>query len=154
MKFEHLIEINSLTNLAIATLSRHQLWRGLMMRAESPELFVPHLDACEILERSSSMLTRRLDYGTVVIEDRVTFLSQHQIRYHVSAQQDFSDSTLTITIEEPVANALFVRFEYEDGSADEGADAMYNNFRRSAYLEADIDTIHIIRQLALQGKLD
>ena len=31
---------------------------------------------------------------------------------------------------------------------------MYNDFRRSAYKETDIDSIRIIRQFAAQGLLD
>ena len=154
MKFEHLVEINSADNPLIVPLSRDQLWRGLVTRAENPTAFVPHLDSCDIIERTEVMILRSLKYGELVIQDRVTYLEQHQIRYHVSAQKDFSDSTLTMTIEEPVENALFVRFTYEDASPDEGAEAMYNDFRRSAYRESDIDTIQIIRQMATQGRLD
>ena len=153
MRFEHLIEINGAGNPMLTPLTRDQLWRGLMMRAETPTLFVPHLDACEILERAELTVTRKLTYGAVVIQDRVTYLDAHQVRYHVTAQQSFSDSTLTMTIEEPQPSFLFVRFEYEDASPDEGADAMYNDFRRSAYKASDIDTIHVIRQLAAQGQI-
>jgi hypothetical protein len=31
---------------------------------------------------------------------------------------------------------------------------MYDDFKRSAYQEADIDTVRILRQLAGEGKLD
>jgi hypothetical protein len=31
---------------------------------------------------------------------------------------------------------------------------MYDDFKRSAYKEADIDTIRLLRQLAAEGKLD
>ena len=153
MKFEHLVEINDPANPTIAPLSRSQLWRGLVLRAEQPTLFVSHLDACDIVERTEVSITRELDYGTVQIRDRVTYLEQHQIRYHIAAQKDFSDSSLTMTIEEPQPDRLFVRFQYEDASPDEGADAMYNDFRRSAYRESDIDTIGLIRQMAAQGQL-
>ena len=153
MRFEHLIEVNDLRNPQIPLLSRSQLWRGLVLRAESPMLFVPHLEACEIVERSEASLLRRLDYGKVAISDRVTFLLELQVRYHVGAQAEFSDSTLTMTIEEPQPDALFVRCVYEDASPDEGADAMYNDFRRSAYRESDIDTMQLIRQFAAQGRL-
>ncbi|MEA5097780.1 MAG: AtaL-like protein, partial [Burkholderiaceae bacterium] len=54
MKFEHLIEINDLRNPTIAPLTRAQLWRGLVLRAEEPTWFMPHLDACEIIERSEA----------------------------------------------------------------------------------------------------
>ena len=38
--------------------------------------------------------------------------------------------------------------------AEKGPEAMYNDFRRSAYKETDIDSIRIIRQFAAQGLLD
>jgi hypothetical protein len=31
---------------------------------------------------------------------------------------------------------------------------MYDDFRRSAYQEADIDTVRILRELAAAGRLD
>ena len=154
MEFEHLIEVNSLGNPAIAPLTRQELWRGLLLRAHRPALFMPHLDSCDIFVRTDVMIARSMKYGEIVIEDRVTFLDDHQVRYHVHAQKDFTESVMTATIEEPQPGALFVRFAYEDGSGDGGADAMYNDFRRSAYKEADIDTIHLIRQFAKEGRID
>jgi hypothetical protein len=73
----------------------------------------------------------------------------------VPAQKDIPVSSLHMTIEEPQPGLLFVRFEYEDSSADvQGTtDAFYNEFRRSAYQESDIDTIRVIRQLAADGRL-
>ena len=44
MKFVHLIEINATDNPLIDPLSRDQLWRGLVLRAERPTLFVLALD--------------------------------------------------------------------------------------------------------------
>ena len=157
MKFEHLIEINDPLNPLIDALSPEQLWRGLVLRAESPKLFVPHLDECLIDERSDSGFRRRLRYGEqLVIEDRVILLSQRQVRYEVAAQKDISASSLTMTIETPSADTLWVRFQYDDGHDDatDAANAMYDDFRRSAYKESDIDTIRVLRELAEQGRLD
>ncbi|MHA0111691.1 AtaL-like protein, partial [Klebsiella pneumoniae] len=41
MKFNHLIQINDPLNPLIDSLTREQLWRGLVLRAESPRLFMP-----------------------------------------------------------------------------------------------------------------
>jgi hypothetical protein len=156
MKFEHLIEINDPLNPLIDTLSHEQLWRGLVLRAESPKLFVPHLDECEISARDDSGFSRRLRYGELVIEDRVILSPQKQVRYEVAAQKDISASSLVMTIEAPTADTLWVRFQYDDGhdAATDSANAMYDDFRRSAYQESDIDTIRILRELAEQGRLD
>jgi hypothetical protein len=156
MKFEHLIEINDPLNPLIDALTREQLWRGLVLRADTPKLFVPHLDECAIDQRSDDGFRRRLRYGQLVVEDRVSLKPMHQVRYDVHQQKDISASSLTMTIEAPSEHRLFVRFHYDDGhdAATDEANKMYDDFKRSAYEEADIDTIRIVRELAAQGRLN
>jgi hypothetical protein len=156
MKFEHLIEINDPLNPLIDTITREQLWRGLVLRAESPTMFVPHLDECRISERTSGAFTRRLRYGDLVIEDRVLLTPLQEVRYEVHAQGEIKQSSLSMTIEAPTSAMLFVRFRYDDGNdeATDEANKMYDEFKKSAYQENDLDTIRILRQLASEGKLD
>lgn len=156
MKFEHLIEINDPLNPLIDPLSHEQLWRGLVLRAESPMLFVPHLDECRIEARSERGFERKLRYGELVIADKVVLEPMHRVRYQVAPQQDISASTLTMTIETPQPGTLWVRFEYDDGhdAQTDRDNAMYDEFRKSAYQESDIDTIRVLRDLAEQGRLD
>jgi hypothetical protein len=156
MKFSHLVEINDPLNPLIDSLTRAQLWRGLVLRAEMPKAFVPWLDRCNITDRSEASISRELHYGDLIVCDRVTFLPQEQVRYHVPQQKDIPASSLTMTIEEPQRDVFFVRFEYDDGATEEAGteEAFYNEFRRSAYQEADIDTIRVIRQMAEEGRLD
>jgi hypothetical protein len=156
MKFTHLIEINDPLNPLIDPLSREQLWRGLVLRAEAPQMFMPWLDSCKLIERSANLLSRELQYGTLTVRDTVTFVPQESVHYAVPAQKDIAQSSLVMTIEEPEPEVFFVRFEYDDGTGESRNDEeeMYNDFRRSAYKEADIDTIRIIRQLAEEGRFD
>ncbi|TWI61776.1 uncharacterized protein DUF1857 [Pseudoduganella lurida] len=156
MKFEHLIEINDPMNPLIDTLTHDQLWRGLVLRAESPKLFVPHLDEVRIGERTDTGFTRTQRYGQLVIEDKVVLEYPDRIRYEVAAQGEISQSSLTMTIESHGQERLFVRFEYEDGhdAREDAENALYDEFRRSAYQESDIDTIRVLRDLAEQGRLD
>jgi hypothetical protein len=156
MRFNHLIEINDPLNPLIDPLTRQQLWRGLVLRAEAPALFIPHLDQCDIVKRSELSLSRELHYGEVVIRDHVTFTPQEEIVVEVLAQGEIPASSLSITIEEPQPEVFYVRFEYNDGTPDVtgSMDAYYNEFRKSAYYEADIDTIRIIRELADAGRFD
>ena len=156
MKFEHLIQINDPLNPLIDTISIEQLWRGLVLRAESPTLFVPHLDECTIGERSSGSFQRRLRYGDLVIDDVVHLTPLKEVRYEVPAQGEIAPSSLKMIIEAPTEGVLLVRFCYDDGQGEhtDPANAMYDDFKRSAYQEADIDTVRILRQLAGEGKLD
>lgn len=154
MKFTHLIEVNDRTNPLLTPLSLQQLWRGLVLRADTPDLFMPHLDEYTIVERSDTRMLRELRFGSVVLRDQVTLVAPQQVRYQVPAQGGIAASQLDMTIEEPRPNLLTVRFAYQDENAGEGAaEQMYEEFRRSAYEEADIDTIVIIRQLAAEGRL-
>ncbi len=156
MKFEHLVVINDPLNPLIEPLMPTQLWRGLVLRARAPKLFVPWLDDCDIIVNAPDRLKRVLRYGDVTIRDQVQFEPEQLVKYDIPAQNDIPASTLTMHIEAPGADALTVRFSYED-DVDEVAgsmDAFYNEFRRSAYQEADIDTVRIIRELAADGRFD
>jgi len=155
MKFNHLIQINDPLNPLIDSLTREQLWRGLVLRAESPRLFMPHLDDCRLSDKSLDSVRRELRYGELVIIDKVTYLPQIQVLYDVPAQGEIPASRMSMTIEEPQADVLFVRFEYDDGKPEDvtGEEAFYDNFRRSTYQEADIDTVRIIRELTQRGEL-
>lgn len=155
MKFEHLIEINDPLNPLLDALTIEQLWSGLVLRAESPKLFVPQLDEAIIDERTDNSFRRRLRYGQLVIEDRVRLEPLQRVVYDVPAQNDITASTLTMSIEQPTPETLYVRFQYDDGhdAETDAANAMYDEFKRSAYKEADIDTVGMIRELATQGRL-
>ena len=156
MKFEHLIQINDPLNPLVSSLTIEQVWRGLVLRAESPKLFVPHLDECTIGERASGSFARRLRYGDLVIDDVVYLTPLKEVRFEVPAQGEIAASSLKMIIEAPTNAMLMVRFCYDDGQGEhtDEANKMYDDFKRSAYQEADIDTVRILRQLANEGKLD
>ncbi len=156
MKFEHLVEVNNPGFGFIPPLSIEQLWQGLILRAKSPKLFIAQLDECHVLETSGNSVSRILHYGDLVVRDTVTFTPLQHVRYAVPQQGELSASSLRMTIEAPEVDTLFVRFVYEDEQlkVDQIADGMSDEFRKSAYHEADIDTIRIIRELALEGRFD
>ena len=156
MKFEHLIQINDPLNPLIDAMTREQLWRGLVLRAESPKMFIPHLDECTIVAREAGSFTRRCRYGELIVDDKVVLTPLQEVLFLVHAQGEISASSLSMSIETPSEHTLFVRFKYDDGhdAQTDAANAMYDEFRKSAYQEADIDTIRIVRELAAAGRLD
>jgi hypothetical protein len=78
------------------------------------------------------------------------------VRYEVPAQGEIPASRLTMTIEAPSEGVMWLRFLYDDGnpSSTDETGKMYEDFKKSAYREADTDTVKIVRQMAAQGKLD
>jgi Acetylaranotin biosynthesis cluster protein L len=153
VRFSHLIQINDPFNPLIEPLSREQLWRGLVLRAENPLLFVLALDRFEIVEREENALTRVLHFGQLRLHDRVSFSPMEQVRYEIEAAGNSPAATLAMTIEEPEPGQLFVRFDYEtlQDAASAPLDAFYSSFVKQAYVEADIDTISTIRRLTAEA---
>ena len=153
MKFEHLIQINDPHNPLIPPLSRRQVWRGLLHRVEDPVPFLPGLETCVIVERHADALLRQLDFGQAVIRDRVTLIEGQWVRFEIQPSPGHPGGSLTITIEEPEPGALFLRFAYQTSLPDQGEDARYAEFVRSAYHQSDLDTVRIIRMIAASGGL-
>ena len=153
MNFSHLVQINDALNPLIAPLSRVQLWRGLVLRAENPLLFVLGLDRFEILERGENTLARVLHFGQLRLHDRVFFSPMTRVYYEIEATADSPAASLTMTIEEPRPEELFVRFDYATRQDAGGAmlDEFYTGIVRQAYVKNDMDTISTIRRLAAQA---
>ena len=155
MNFEHLIQINDPENPLIDTLNREQLWQGLLHRVENPVPFLPGLESCVILERAADSLLRELDFGPATIQDRVTLADRHWVRFDIQPSETHPGGSLTITIEEPEAGFLFLRFAYQTTLATNpnSEERAYIEYVKSAYHQSDVDCVRLIRQLATHGSL-
>ncbi len=155
MNFEHLIEINDLTQPHIPVISRLQLWQGLVLRAECPELVLEGLESCTIVERGEDFIRREQDFGKLQVRDRVTFVAQEAVIYNTEAAENLPAGQLTMKIEEPIAGSLFVRFTYVSTAAQPVSpeELGYLEYLKDAYVQSDIATIAMIRQLAVSGEL-
>ncbi|GLU30170.1 SRPBCC family protein [Trinickia caryophylli] len=154
MNFEHLVQVNDPLNPLVDTLSRDELWEGLVLRAEQPQLFVIGLDSCTILSRGDRTFERELHYGPATVRDRVTLTPNESVRYDIMATEAHVGGSLTMTIEQPDEMQLFVRFEYTTTlpAAQTEDDRRTSEIVKSAYREADIDTVRLIRQYARTPK--
>jgi hypothetical protein len=155
MRFEHLLQINDPLLPLIDPITRSQLWRGLARRVDEPALFMPGLDRCTILDRREGYRKRELAFGHARFVDHVHLEPERRIRYDSDLADPHAGSSLVVTIEEPQPDQLWVRFVYETVSA-EGpeTDPRYDEARRSAYRESDIDAVRLIRAWAAEGALD
>ncbi|MFT4046970.1 MAG: DUF1857 family protein [Solimonas sp.] len=154
LRFEHLVQINDPRDWRIEALTRTQLWRGLLLRAQTPKLFIPWLDSADIAAAVDGSLTRILRFGDFEVRDRVSFVDGQSVYYEVDDTRADTRFTLTMRIEEPQPQALFVRFTYEARSVDHYAQSPLGDMVKSAYRHADEDTVFRIRQLAASGALE
>jgi hypothetical protein len=154
LNFEHLIQINDPLNPFVEAMTREQLWEGLVLRAEQPQLFVLGLDTCTILSRTGNTLERELHYGQATVRDRVTLLANESVRYDILATESHVGGSLTMTIEQPDELQLFLRFEYTTTLpvSDDKDARQTQEIVKSAYRESDIDTVRLIRQYVQGNK--
>lgn len=153
MHYEHLLQINDVNTPQIEPLTREQLWLGLVARAERPQYFLIGMDECGITERTAYTLRRAMRFGTTLIRDRVTYEPSVQVRFDVEPTFEVSGARLIIRIEEPQPGELFLRFAYTLQTPSDDAVGELDEYRKSAYRDADIDTVRMIRQLAASGLL-
>ena len=155
MNFEHLIQINDLNNPLTETLTRTQIWAGLLHRVEDATPFLPGLESCTIVERHADYLLRELNFGAAIIRDRVTLAHEHWVRFEIEANAEHAGGSLTITIEEPEPGFLFLRFAYQTtlASNPNSEERAYIEYVKSAYHQSDVDCVRLIRTLAAGGKV-
>ena len=115
-----------------------------------------YIDEVSIADRTEVSMSRTIRYGELIVVDQVNLVHLEHVHYAVAAQKDIPQSSLRMSINEPSPDALFVRFAYDDGhsAVEDAENEMYNEYRRSAYQEADIDTVRLIREMAEYGRLN
>jgi hypothetical protein len=156
MRFVHIIEINDPRNPLLDILTLEQVWRGLLRRVERPGEFLPQLKTSLIVMRGDSTLARELNFGDLIVRDRVRLVPMQSVRFDTEATATIPSGSLVIAIEAHDADHLQLRFTYttqRERSADEKTEAQYDRFVQSAYLQADIDSVRVIRALANCGEL-
>jgi hypothetical protein len=159
VRFEHLVQINDPLQPLLTEVSRAQLWRGLVRRAERPTEFVLGLEGAAIEARQETpgglQLTRTLDFGSFRVHDRVRLTADSLSVTDIEAGDAYAASRLTIRIEEPGPGGLYLRFTYEseDGPAGGEIDTLSRQLLEQAYRSADIDTVWRIRDLVERGEL-
>ena len=107
------------------------------------------------MARGDNWIDRVLHFGQAAIRDRVVFEPRRQVRYETAATAEHAGGTLTMMIETPGPGALLLRFTYDTTmpAVDASGDDRYAEIVKSAYHEADLDTVRKIREIADSGRL-
>jgi hypothetical protein len=146
---EHIVRINDPANVGGAWLTREQLWAGLRHTVLAPELLDQSIDSASIREIVPGRLRREIRRGRYAISDEVELVPNESLRIRADAAGAFAGSTLTIRIEEPAPQMLFVRFTYDVCGLEEMRDQQEDSARCSAYHSSDIERIRQVRRFAL-----
>ncbi len=154
MHYEHLVAVNDLANPHALVLSRAQLWTGLLLKAESPQLFHPHIEGVTILERSATLIVREVDFGNMQVRERIHLAEGVSLRHDTEAGANHAGGQLLVQIEEPAHGDLFVRFSYETPTPEDPEALQLVGYLQEMWRQMDVDSIRKIRELAQNGHLD
>src|SRR5918999_4303698 len=124
---EHIVRINDPANFAGDWLTREQLWAGLQYTVLAPELLDGSIDSASIEEIGPSRLRREIRRGRCASTDEVELVPNESLQIRADATGAFAGSTLTIRIEEPAPEMLFVRFTYEVCGLEDARDEQEDN---------------------------
>lgn len=148
---EHLFRINDPANFAGAWLTREQLWAGLRHTVEAPQVLDASIDAASVREIAPGTLQREIRRGSISMRDEVTLIPNESLQIRADEFGAFAGSTLTISIEEPAPEMLFVRFTYDICGLAPVREAEEDTARCSAYKHSDIDRIRAAREYAARA---
>jgi hypothetical protein len=153
LEFEHIVQVNDLNNDTIAVLSRAQLWRGLVLRAQQPDKFNQSL-SCSYKSLSENEFLRTISAGESSFYERVVLTPQVKIHTGTTGDSQQKSSESTAEIEEPEPNSLFIRFIYKRELGDSNSEIDIGEHLKSAYVQIDRDAIAMIRVMAENNLFD
>jgi len=149
LEFEHIIQVNDLTEEDLPVLTRTQLWEGLLLRARRPDTFNSSLKVTNN-EYAEDEFERIIEVGEHKFHERVMLYPDERIHTQTMEEYDQIDAESVTHLEEPEQGYLFVRFTYRRELEEEGSDDVGEHLK-SAYLQTDRDAIALIRSLAESG---
>jgi hypothetical protein len=148
LRHEHIVRINDPENRVSPWLTREQLWRGLHHTVAIPQVLDESIDTADVHEIAPCRLRRQIHRGNSCCADEVEFTPSVSLTIRADDAGLFAGSTLTIRIEEPAPEALFVRFTYELCGLADVRDEEEDHARRSAYHASDIERIRQVRRFS------
>jgi len=149
LEFEHIIQVNDLTEEDLPILTRSQLWEGLLLRARRPDTFNSSLRVTNN-EYAQDEFERIIEAGEHIFHERVILYPDERIHTQTMEEYDQIDAESVTQLEEPEVGYLFVRFTYRREVEEEGSVDVEEHLK-SAYLQTDRDAIALIRSLAESG---
>jgi Acetylaranotin biosynthesis cluster protein L len=140
---------------AAPELTAHQVWRGLVMKAENGALFVPRMRSCTVLERDAQGLLREVHIGDARFKEKITFTPEVEVLFERVGTES-NAGWITNVISES-AHGLLLTFSFAvnlpgtaPGSAEERE---RGHAMRSSYVGAVEATLRRVRELVDEGKI-
>jgi hypothetical protein len=148
---EHIDEtvmVNDASRPDQRVLTRHQIWQGLVMKAEDAVPFVPGMTYCQVIERTEDGFIREIEMRGMRVRERVTFFPETRVRFdRIDGPMRGSIDNI---IDEDEHGELRLRFVFSEEQRPQGA---AGEDIRPIYRRALENTLAVVRRLVQEGKL-
>jgi len=140
---------------ATPVLAAHQVWRGLVMKAENGALFVPRMKSCEVLARDANGLLREVVIGDERFREKITFTPEVEVLFE-RVGNEANAGWITNVISES-AHGLLLTFTFAvnlpgvaPGTPEEREHGLA---MRGSYVGAVEATLRRVRELVAAGQI-
>jgi len=146
------IEVNRGLSSGEPPLTRSQVWKGLVMKAENALPFVPGMAVCTVVERFEDGLVRDIVFRGEGAREKITFRPEEKVTFvRLSGNADgFIVKEILGT-----GDDLKLKFSFALQLVDDASDSLAERDLRDAmerdYLKAVEATVLAIRQMGAQG---
>jgi Domain of unknown function (DUF1857) len=137
-------------------LTRSNVWRGLVMKAENPLEFVPSMEACQILERFEGGLVREILARGERWVERITFTPEVQVRFdRIDAAGHPAGWITNVLSDSALGLLLTFTFAVVIPGVDPGSEAerARGESMRASYVSAIEKTLATVRTYVCDGRI-
>ena len=129
-------------------LSRHDVWAGLLMKANNALPYVPIMSKCEVLERGDGWLTRDILLKDVPLREKVTFEPESRVIFDRIDGDELGRIENILGEDEKGNLTLTFSFGLTKKGIPEGSDAEQKHFAQmeGAYFGAVASTLAAVRR--------
>jgi hypothetical protein len=131
-------------------LSRHDVWNGLLMKANNALPYVPIMTKCEVVEKGDGWLVRDIVVNHVPLRERVTFEPESKVVFERIGGEEPGRIENVIGEDEKGALTLTFSFGLSKKGIPENSEAETKHFSpmEGAYLGAVASTLAAVRRTA------
>jgi ketosteroid isomerase-like protein len=129
-------------------LSRHDVWTGLLMKANNALPYVPEMKKCEVVEEGNGWLVRDIMLKDVPLREKVTFEPENRVIFERIRGSELGRIENIIGEDEKGNLTLTFAFSLKKDGVPEGSDAEKAHFSpmEGAYLNAVASTLAAVRR--------
>jgi len=129
-------------------LSRHDVWTGLLMKANNALPYVPEMKKCDVVEQGDGWLVRDIMLKDVPLREKVTFEPENRVIFERIRGSELGRIENIIGEDEQGNLTLTFAFGLKKEGVPEGSEAEKAHFApmESAYLNAVASTLAAVRR--------